>query len=134
MHRCGKGQNRNIPSPFDGHGYFSLVFGTIPGDPSRNDLPSFCNEITKDPCILIVDFQLSIGAESTDLSPQERFLFSFGRRLLSRFPHLLLLSLYGSSSPGDSRASDFISPMARRSMAITSVRVRFFPSGVFQLR
>jgi hypothetical protein len=100
MHRCGKGQNRNIPSPFNGNGYFSLVFGTIPGDPSRDDLSSFCNEITKDPCILIVDLQLFIGAESTDLSPQERFLFSIGGRLFRRSPHVLLLSLWIHLSRG----------------------------------
>jgi len=93
LHRCGEGQNRNIPCPFNGNGYFSLVFGTIPGDPSRDDLSSFCNEVTKDPCILIVDLQLFVSAESTDLSPQERFLFSIGRRLISRSPHVLLLSL-----------------------------------------
>jgi hypothetical protein len=93
LHRRGKGQNRNIPCPFNGNGYFSLVFGTITGDPSRDDLSSFCNEITKDPCILIVDLQLFIGAESTDLSPQERFLFSIGGRLFRRSPHVLLLSL-----------------------------------------
>jgi hypothetical protein len=78
MHRCGKGKNRNIPSPFNGNGYFSLVFGTITGDPSRDDLSSFCDEITKDPCILIVDLQFFIGAESTDLSPEERFFLPVG--------------------------------------------------------
>jgi hypothetical protein len=93
MHRRGKGQNRNIPCPFNGNGYFSLVFGTIAGNPSRDDLSSFCNEITKDPRVLIVDLQFFIGAESTDLSPQERFPFSFGGRLFSRSPHFLLLSL-----------------------------------------
>jgi hypothetical protein len=94
MHRRGKGQNRNIPCPLNGNGYFSLVFGTISGDPSRDDLSSFCNEITKDPCILIVDLQFFIGAESTDLSPQERFLFSISGRLFSRSPHVFLLSLW----------------------------------------
>ncbi len=70
------------------------MFGTISGDPSWDDLSSFCNEITKNPCILIVDLQLFIGAESTDLSPQERFLFSIGGRLFRRSPHVLLLSLW----------------------------------------
>jgi hypothetical protein len=93
MHRRGKRQNRNIPPPFNGDGYFSLVFGTIAGDPTRDDFSPFGNEITKDPCIFIVDLQFFIGAESTDLSPQERLLFSFGGRLFSRSPHVLLLSL-----------------------------------------
>jgi len=93
VHRRGKGQNRNIPCPFNGNGYFSLVFGTIARDPSRDDLSSFCNEITKDPCILIVDLQFFVSAESTDFSPQERFLLSIGGRLFRRSPHILLLSL-----------------------------------------
>jgi hypothetical protein len=93
MHRRGKGQNGNIPCPLDRDGHFSLMLGTIAGDPSGDDLSSFRNEITKDPCIFIVDLQFFIGAESTDLSPQERFLFSFGGRLFRRSPHVLLLSL-----------------------------------------
>jgi hypothetical protein len=43
------------------------MFGTISGDPSRNDLSPFRNEISKDSRIPIVDIQLFIRAESTDL-------------------------------------------------------------------
>jgi hypothetical protein len=54
------------------------MFGTVSGDPSRNDLSPFCNEIPKNPRILIVDIQLFIRAESTDLSSQERFFLPVG--------------------------------------------------------
>ncbi len=93
MRRCGKRQNSDVTCPFNGGGYFSLMLRTISRDSSRDDLPSLCNEVTKNPGILIVDIQLLIRTESTDLSPYERFPLSFGGWLFSRLPHLLLLSL-----------------------------------------
>ena len=93
MHGCRKGENGNIPCPLDSDGYFPLVFGTVARDPSRNDLSSFRYEITEDPGVLVVNLQLFIGAEPTDLSSQERLPFSFGRGLFARSPHVLLLSL-----------------------------------------
>ena len=72
---CGrKGQDCNIPSPFDSNGHLSLVLCTVPGDPTRNDLSSFRYKKSEDPRIFIVDIKFFIGAESTDLSPNERFL------------------------------------------------------------
>ena len=87
-----KRQNGNIAGPFNGDGHLSLVFRTVPGDPTWDDLPSFRNKISKDPRVLIVDIQFLIGAESTDLSPQERFFLSIRCWPFSRFPHALLLS------------------------------------------
>jgi hypothetical protein len=50
-----KRQNGNIARPFNGDGHLSLVFCTVPGDPTRDDLSSFRNKISKDPRVLIVD-------------------------------------------------------------------------------
>jgi hypothetical protein len=91
-----KGENGNIARPFNGDGHLSLVLRTVPGDPTWDDLPSFRNKISKDPRILIVDIQFLIGAESTDLPPQERFFLSIRCWPFSRFSHALLLS---SSDP-----------------------------------
>jgi hypothetical protein len=91
-----KRQNGNVPCPFNSDGHLSLVFSAVPRNPPRNDLSSFRNEISKDPRIPIVDVQFLIGAESTDLSPQEGFFLSFGCWPFSRLPHAFLLS---SSDP-----------------------------------
>ena len=93
MGRCRKRQNGNIAGPFDSDGYFSLVLCTVSGDPTRNDLSTFRNEKSKDLWILIIDIQLFVSAESTDLSPQERFFPSVLRGSFSRFSHSLLLYL-----------------------------------------
>jgi len=103
-------------------------------NPSRNDLPAFCNEISKDSRIPIVDIQFFIGAESADLSPQERFLLPVGGWPLSRSLHFLLPSLTELISPLARQVVSFDSSKVSSSMAITSVRVRFLPSGVCQCR
>jgi hypothetical protein len=90
--RCCKRQDGNISSPFYGDSYLPLMFGTVSRNPSRNDLSSFRNEISKDPWIFIVDIQLFIRAESTDLSPQERFFLSVRSWSFNRSLHPLLLS------------------------------------------
>ena len=113
--RC-KRQDGNITSPFDGDRHLSLVLRTVPGNPTGNDLPPFRYEITKDPWIPIVDLQFFIRAETTNLSPQERFFLSIRSWFLSRFPHPLLLSHFRS-------AVGFTSSTVWRSVAITSVRV-----------
>ena len=50
-----KREDSNIARPFNSDGHLSLVLRTISGDPTRDDLSSFCDEISKDPRILIVD-------------------------------------------------------------------------------
>ena len=87
-----EGQNRYVTGPFDGDCHLPLVLRAVPGDPPRNDLSPFCDEISKDPRIPVVNVQFFIGAETTDLSSQERFLPSVGSRPFSRFLHSLLLS------------------------------------------
>jgi hypothetical protein len=87
-----KGQDGDITRPFDGDRHLSLVLRTVPGDPSGNDFPPFRNEISKDSRVPIVDLQFFIRAETTNLSPQERFFLSIHCWFLTRFSHSFLLS------------------------------------------
>ncbi len=88
--RC-KGQDGNISGPFDGDRHLPLVFCAVSGNPSWDDLSSLCNEISKDPRVLIVDVQLLVGTESADLPSEERSLLSVGSWSLTWSIHHLLL-------------------------------------------
>ena len=93
MSRRRKRKNSNITRPFDGNGHLSLMLRTVPGNPTGNDLSPFCDEISKDLGILVIDIQFFIGAESADLSPQKGFFLPIERWFFSRFFHPLLLYL-----------------------------------------
>jgi hypothetical protein len=75
------------------------MLGAVPGDPTRNDLSPFCDEIPKDLGILIIDLQFFISAESADLSPQKGFSLPIGCWFFSRFFHPLLLYPIRNNAP-----------------------------------
>ena len=120
--RCER-QQGDIARPFDGHGYLPLMLGAVAGNPPGNDLPTFRDEEPEDSWVLIINGQFFVGTESTDFSSQEGSFPTVPPWPFSRSFHHLLLSSFGSSSF-----------TIRRSVAITSMWLRLFPSGVCQRR
>ena len=88
-----KRQDGDTARSLDRHGDFPLMLGTVSRDPPGNDFSPFGNKITKDPRILIVDAQLLVRAEATDLSSQEGFFLSVPS-LSFRFPRSTFLSFH----------------------------------------
>jgi len=131
--RCCKWQDSNITSPFDGYGDLPLMLCTVARNPPRNDLSPFRNKISKDSRILIFNIQFFVGAESTDLSLQERSLLPVRSWLFSRFSHAFSPLVTDFILTYLLRRS-FSSSIGQSSMAITSVRVLFLPSGVCHCR
>ena len=122
--RCER-QQGDIARPFDGHSHLPLMLGAVAGNPPGNDLPAFCDEEPEDSWVLIINGQFLVGTESTDFSSQEGSFLTVPSRPFSRsfHHHRHLLSSLGSSSFS-----------IRRSVAITSMWLRLFPSGVCQRR
>lgn len=120
--RCER-QQGDIACPFDGNGHLPLMLRTVTGNPPGNNLPAFGNEEAKDSGILIIDGQFLVCAESTDFSSKEGSSLTVPSRPIRGSLHRLFFSHFGSSP----------FPI-RRSVAITSIRLRLFPSGVCQRR
>ena len=93
-----KGQNGDVARPFDGLRHLPLMFCTVSGDPSGNDLSPFRDEIPENLRVLIIDVQFLIRAESANLPPQKRFFLPVGSRILSdpglSIGFLILFSLF----------------------------------------
>jgi len=89
--RCER-QDGDITGSFDSNRHLPLVLCTVSRDPPRNDFPSFRNEESKDPGVLIVDVHFLIGTESTDLPSQKRSFLPVGSWPFRRSLHDLLLS------------------------------------------
>ena len=77
--RCrGEWQNRNVTRSFDRRCHLPLVLCTVARDPPGNDFSPFGNKISEDSRVLIIDVHFLIGAESTNLAPDERFFLPVG--------------------------------------------------------
>jgi hypothetical protein len=91
MDGSGKGKDRNVASPFDGNRHLSLMLCAVPRYPPGDDLSPLRDEISKDLWVLIIDFQLLVRAESTDLAPHKGFFLPVGTCSFWRSPHSILL-------------------------------------------
>ncbi len=131
--RCrGERQNRNVASSLDRRCHLPLVFCAVTRDPPGNDFSPFGDEISEDSRVLIVDVHFLIGAESTHLASDERFFPSVGS--WSFWPvHSFLLSLQSLLSLTGKGIRVGYS-IFRKSVAITSIQLRFLPSAVFHCR
>ena len=121
--RCER-QEGDVARPFDGNGHLPLVLGTVTGDPPGNDFSTFGDKEAENSRVLVIDGQFLVGTESTDFSSQEGSFLAIPSGPFARSLHYLPLFSPWVSSP-------FI---MRRSVAIISRRLRFFPSGVCQRR
>ena len=107
--RRGKGQNRNVTRSLDRRCHLPLVLCTVTRDPPGNDLSPLSNEISEDSRVLIIDVHFLIGAESTNLAPDERFFLPV--RCWSFRPiHSFLLSLQSPLSGREKHARLIIPP------------------------
>jgi len=67
-----------MPTPLDRLRKLPLMLGAVPGDPARHYLPSFGNETTKAPLVLVVYEVNVVLAEATDfLSPASELVSLF---------------------------------------------------------
>ena len=66
---CCKGQQGNIPCPVYGYSQYPLVFGTVPGYPSRDYFTPFGSEQPQHSCIFIIYINIAVSAESAHFSP-----------------------------------------------------------------
>jgi hypothetical protein len=80
-----KGHEGDIPGPFDRGCQFSLVPGTITGDPPGKNFPAFRYKMVEGFHVLIIDSHIIVGAEDTHLSALKGPLFSY-RRCHVSFP------------------------------------------------
>ena len=126
MAGCRKWKNGDVARPFQGHRYLPLMFSTVAGDPAGDDLPPFCDEIPEDLRVFVINVQFLIRAESTHLPSHERLFLPVLWCSFSWPSHSILLFIF--------RYFSLFSSMVRRSVAITSVRLLLFPSGVCQFR
>lgn len=55
---CRVGHQGNMPGSLNGHGYLSLVPGTVAGDTPGNDLPSLGNKVFQQLRILIINLHI----------------------------------------------------------------------------
>jgi hypothetical protein len=60
----------------DGNGQFSLVTGAIAGDSSGHNLAAFCDKITEDYRVFIINFNIGVRAESAEFLSVKKFLVS----------------------------------------------------------
>ena len=65
---CRERQQRNVSGTFDGNGQLTLMFCTGTGNPARQDLAPFGDELAQLGCIFIIDFLDFVDAEGADFS------------------------------------------------------------------
>jgi len=93
VHCCCKGKYGDVSCSFDGDGDLSLMFGTVPRNPSGNNLPSLCHKIPENPRVFVIDIEFLIGAKPTDLSSHKRLFLSIRTRFITRFSRPLIIPL-----------------------------------------
>jgi hypothetical protein len=65
----GEGEQCDTASPLDGAAQLALMARAVTGNPTRNDLPPICNEISESLSVLEIDRLNLINAPLADLLP-----------------------------------------------------------------
>ncbi len=81
-------QQGDLTGPFNSGRQFPLMFGTISGNPSRDDLSPFRSKVFQQFCILIIDDHGAVGTKPADLPAGENSFFPSG------LPHGLFSFLF----------------------------------------
>jgi hypothetical protein len=74
--RGNKRHNCDSAGALDGNGQLSLVTCAIAGNSSGHNLAAFCDKITEDYRVFIINFNIGVRAESAEFLSVKKFLVS----------------------------------------------------------